>query len=129
MGYMHTVKQYLASLQKEYQSALSDRQHTAELSYRPILDTFFRSLAKDLTDKGSVEVVLEPRSQAKIGRPDWRMHDRTSLGVYGYVEAKGLSDQPFDMVPYQTQIKRYLSLQHKLILTDGIEFIFCMKKG
>ena len=128
MGYAHTVKQYLTALQKEYQSALSDGQHTAELSYRPILDTFFRNLAKDLTDKGSIDVVLEPRSQGKIGRPDWRIHDSASLGVYGYVEAKGFSDQPFDIIPYQTQIKRYLSLQHKLILTDGIEFIFCMNE-
>lgn len=128
MGYVHTVKQYLTALQKEYQSALSDGQHTAELSYRPILDTFFRNLAKDLTDKGNPDVVLEPRSQGKIGRPDWRIHDRDSLGVYGYVEAKGFSDQPFDIIPYQAQIKRYLSLKHKLILTDGIEFIFCMNE-
>ena len=128
MGYLHTVKQYLIALQKEYQSALSDGQHTAELSYRPILDTFFRNLAKDLTDEGSPDVVLEPRSQGKIGRPDWRIHDSTSLGVYGYVEAKGFSDQPFDMTLYQAQIKRYLSLKHKLILTDGIEFIFCMSE-
>lgn len=126
MGYVHTVKQYLSSLQKEYESALSDGQHTAELSYRPILDTFFRSLAKDLTDDGNPDVVLEPRSQGKVGRPDWRIHNKNSLGVYGYVEAKGLSDQPFDIMPYQAQIQRYLRLKHKLILTDGIEFIFCM---
>ena len=128
MGYVHTVKQYLTALQKEYQSALSDGQHTAELSYRPILDAFFRNLAKDFTDEGSIDVVLEPRSQGKIGRPDWRIHDRDALGVYGYVEAKGFSDQTFDIIPYQTQIKRYLSLKHKLILTDGIEFIFCMNE-
>ena len=128
MRYVHTVKQYLTALQKEYQSALSDGQHTAELSYRPILDTFFRNLAKDFTDERCPDVVLEPRSQGKIGRPDWRIHDSVSLGVYGYVEAKGLSDQPFDITPYQAQIKRYLSLKHKLILTDGIEFIFCMNE-
>lgn len=128
MAYKNTVKQYLSSLQKEYQSALSDGQHTAELSYRPILDTFFRNLAKDLTEDGNIDVVLEPRSQGKVGRPDWRIHDRSSLGVYGYVEAKGFSDQPFDVSPYQAQMKRYLSLKHKLILTDGIDFVFCMEE-
>ena len=56
MAYIHTVKQYLSSLQKEYESALSGGQHTAELSYRPVLDAFFRSLAKDLTEDGSLDV-------------------------------------------------------------------------
>lgn len=47
------------------------------------------------------------------------------LGVYGYIEGKGPSSETFDTTPYQNQIDRYLTLGHKLIITDGIDFVFC----
>ena len=53
----------------------------------------------------------------------WRIQDRISLGVYGYIEAKGPSNEPFDTTPYRDQINRYLTLGHKLIITDGIDFV------
>ena len=52
-----------------------------------------------------------------------RIQDRISLGVYGYIEAKGPSNEPFDTTPYRDQINRYLTLGHKLIITDGIDFV------
>ncbi len=60
-----------------------------------------------------------------MGRPDWRVQDSVSMGVYGYIEGKGPSNEPFDTTPYQNQINRYLTLGHKLIITDGIDFVFC----
>ena len=59
----------------------------------------------------NIDIVLEPRNQGKVGRPDWRVHDSVSLGIYGYIEAKGFSELPFDTVPYQEQ-QRILSLQY-----------------
>ena len=50
-----------------------------------------------------------------MGRPDWRIQDRISLGVYGYIEAKGPSNEPFDTTPYRDQINRYLTLGHKFV--------------
>ena len=49
----------------------------------------------------------------------------STLGVYGYVEAK-----PLDLINrirldvHRGQIDRYLTLGHRLIITDGIEFCF-----
>ncbi len=126
MAYDKIVKQYLQALQNEYRSAIRGKQHTAELSYRPVLDILFRGLAGELNKTGNIDIVLEPRNQGKVGRPDWRVHDSVSLGIYGYIEAKGFSELPFDTVPYQEQFKRYMSLKHKLVLTDGIDFVFCM---
>lgn len=74
---------------------------------------------------GTFDIILEPRNQGRMGRPDWRIQDRISLGVYGYIEAKGPSNEPFDTTPYRDQINRYLTLGHKLIITDGIDFVFC----
>lgn len=85
----------------------------------------FRRIARDLNPSGRFDVILEPKNQGRMGRPDWRIQDSVSMGVYGYIEGKGPSNQPFDTTPYQNQISRYLTLGHKLIITDGIDFVFC----
>lgn len=88
-----------------------------------------RNLANDLRPGQAIDVVLEPRNQGRVGRPDWRIHDSVSLGIFGYIEAKGLSIEPFDTTPYQEQFDRYLTLGHKLVITDGIDFVFCLQQG
>ena len=128
MAYATSIRQYLRDLQHEYNAAVRGGQHTAELSYRPVLDRLFRNLAHDLNPTQEIDVVLEPRNQGWVGRPDWRIHDSVSLGIYGYVEAKGFSTDPFDTAPYQEQFDRYLTLGHKLVITDGIDFVFCMNQ-
>lgn len=93
------------------------------------MDSFFHALVREFIPCENIDIVLEPRNQGKVGRPDWRFHDRVSLGIYGYVEAKGFSLLPFNTVPYQGQFDRYLTLGHKLIITDGIDFVFCMNSN
>jgi len=128
MAYNATIKKYLRALQAEYNAAISGGQHTAELSFRTPMDQLFKELAKDLNPSERINVILEPCNQGRVGRPDWRVHNEVTLGIYGYVEGKGLSVQPFDTLPYQKQIKKYLTLGHKLVITDGIDFVFCMKQ-
>lgn len=129
MSYTTVIRRYLTDLQSEYNSAIRGGQHTAELSFRPVLDALFHGLAYELNPTGSIDIVLEPRNQGRVGRPDWRIHDSVSLGIYGYIEAKGLTMMPFDTTPYQAQFDRYLTLGHKLVITDGIDFVFCMAQG
>ncbi|OUS68713.1 hypothetical protein B1748_33200 [Paenibacillus sp. MY03] len=129
MSYQAIIKRYLTSLQQDYRDAITGNQHTAELSFRPPLDSMFRELAAELNGNPNIVVVLEPKNQARMGRPDWRMHDRNTLGVYGYIEAKGLSQNAFDITPYEEQFNRYLSLGHKLIITDGIDFFYSFTDG
>lgn len=129
MAYETIVKRYLTSLQREYLDAMADNQHTAELSFRVPLDLFLKDLANELNGSPDISVVLEPRNQAGMGRPDWRIHDRSTLGVYGYVEGKGLTPLAFDITPHEPQFNRYLSLGHKLIITDGIDFLYSFDEG
>ena len=128
MSYNASIKRYLRKLQEEYTSSILSGQHTAELSFRTPMDQLFKDLAKDLNPQESIKVILEPRNQGRVGRPDWRIHNEKSLGIYGYIEGKGLSPESFDTTPYRNQIAKYLSLGHKLIISDGIEFVFCMSK-
>lgn len=125
MAFEATVKSYLRAYQNEYNSAQHGGQHTAELSFRVPMHTLFSNIAHDLNPTGNFNVILEPRNQGRMGRPDWRIQDSISLGVYGYIEAKGPSSEPFDVSPYLGQINRYLTLGHKLVITDGIDFVFC----
>lgn len=125
MPFDANVKAYLRSYQNEYRAALHGGQHTAELSFRVPMHEMFKRIAHDLNPTGNFDVILEPRNQGRMGRPDWRIQDSISLGVYGYIEAKGPSNEPFDTTPYRSQINRYLTLGHKLVITDGIDFVFC----
>ena len=125
MPFDANVKSYLRAYQREYNAAARGGQHTAELSFRVPMHTLFTNIARDLNPGGNFDIILEPRNQGRMGRPDWRIQDAVSLGVYGYIEGKGPSAEPFDITPYQNQINRYLTLGHKLIITDGIDFVFC----
>ncbi len=125
MAFDADVKKYLRAYQREYNAAARGGQHTAELSFRVPMHTLFTSIAHDLNPQGNFDIILEPKNQGRMGRPDWRIQDAVSLGVYGYIEGKGPSADPFDIAPYQNQINRYLTLGHKLIITDGIDFVFC----
>lgn len=128
MSYNSILKAYLKALQEQYKNATNSRQYTAELSYRMPLDTMERALAKEFNPADDIDVILEPTTQGRVGRPDWRIHNKDTMGIYGYIEGKGLSEEPFDIRPYAAQIKKYLTLGHKLIITDGIDFVFCMDK-
>jgi len=125
MAFDANVKNYLRAYQREYNAAVRGGQHTAELSFRVPMHTLFTGIARDLNPGGNFDIILEPKNQGRMGRPDWRIQDAISLGVYGYIEGKGPSADPFDTTPYQNQINRYLTLGHKLVITDGIDFVFC----
>ena len=124
MAYEAVVKRYLRELEGEYNSAVRGGQHTGELSYRAPMHEFFKALARELNPAGSFDIILEPKRQLRVGRPDWRVHDSVSLGIYGYIEAKPLTVDPLDLGPHRSQIGKYLSLGHKLVITDGIDFVF-----
>lgn len=128
MSYNSIIKAYLKALQEQYNNATRSGQYTAELSYRMPLDTMERALAKEFNPDDDIDVILEPTTQGRVGRPDWRIHNKDTMGIYGYIEGKGLSDEPFDTRLYTAQIRKYLTLGHKLVITDGIDFVFCLDK-
>jgi len=126
MSFDAIARRYLHDLHRWYETGKRSNEFTEELSFRPVLDRFFRDVAKEIDPE--VEVVFEPKAQKRAGRPDWRFHNEKTLGVYGYVEAKGLDvDKPISVRDNETQIEKYLTLGYGTILTDGIDFIFFSK--
>ncbi|MDE1831597.1 MAG: N-6 DNA methylase [Thaumarchaeota archaeon] len=123
------MNDYLEQLKNVYQIATRSGQSTPELSYRPVLDSFFRSLPTIL-GIGTVDVIYEPVKQQKSGRPDWRFHHSQSMGIFGYVEAKGLEKKSTTKWQnHSVQLNKYLSIGHKVILTDGVDFLFFSPKN
>lgn len=129
MDYKTACVQYFEEFQRELDSSRKSNQHTAELSFRTSLDNFFKNLLHAFGLGSQVKAVLEPRRQLKAGRPDWLFYDSDTLGVYGYVEAKGFSGDRFDIDNHKEQIERYRTLGHKLLITDGIDFYFSTPDG
>lgn len=119
---------YLEQLKRDYDNAVATGNATPELSFRPALDSLLVELAK-FYGKNIIRI-FEPRNQGIYGRPDWMFSNSMTMGVYGYIEAKGLSTQtPLDSTNYEKQVKRYLYLDNPVILTDGLDFILYKPDG
>lgn len=122
------LTEYVKRLNKDYQTAISTGNATPELSFRPALDDFLVQMCRFINHK--IDRIFEPRQQGTYGRPDWLFSNKDTMGIYGYVEAKGFNPNivlnPSD---YEGQIKRYLYLDNPIILTDGIDFIVYNTNG
>lgn len=128
MTFQQIAEQYIEELGKEISVGTSSGEATNELSYRMSLDGFFKNIAKNIDNK--IERIHEPKNQGKLGRPDWRFHSSESMGVYGYVEAKGLDqNRTIKVRDYENQVERYLVLENPVILTDGIDFVLFTPDG
>lgn len=122
------ITEYIASLSKDYQTGESTGNATAELSFRPALDSFFVEVKKFFGK--DIQRIFEPRTQGKYGRPDWMFSNAKTMGIYGYVEAKGFNPNVvLNPKDYENQVKRYLYLGNPVILTDGIDFILYKPSG
>lgn len=114
---------YLEQLENTYNEALRTGELTPELSYRPLLDQLFEKITNSINP--DIKRIFEPKKQFHAGRPDWRFYDAISLGIYGYIEAKGLDlDDTINPNLYKEQLDTYLSLGYRVILTDGLDFVF-----
>lgn len=119
---------YVSKLSTDYRTAIATNNATPELSFRPSLDDFLVQMAGFISNK--IERIFEPRQQGKYGRPDWLFSNKDTMGIYGYVEAKGFNPNiTLNPSDYESQVKRYLYLGNPVILTDGIDFIMYRADG
>jgi Type ISP C-terminal specificity domain/N-6 DNA Methylase len=71
-------------------------------------------------------VIHHDTNYTKTDRPDWRIEDSSTYGVFCFGDHKSLtSTGPFQpTAAEQKQIGRYLALGRPVFVFDGIEFIF-----
>lgn len=122
------LSDYVKTLGKDFQTAVETGNSTPELSYRPALDDFLLQISKYINPR--IDRIFEPRQQGKYGRPDWLFSNKETMGIYGYVEAKGFNPNvTLNPRDYESQVKRYLYLGNPVILTDGVDFIVYEPNG
>lgn len=122
------IKYYINKLERDYRTAIETGNATPELSFRPALDDFLEQISKYINPQ--IDRIFEPRQQGKYGRPDWLFNNNSTMGIYGYVEAKGFNpDITLNPRDYESQVKRYLYLGNPVILTDGVDFIVYNPNG
>lgn len=122
------LKDYMAKLGNDYHIAIATGNATPELSFRPALDDFLVRMSGFISCK--IERIFEPRQQGKYGHPDWLFSNKDTMGIYGYVEAKGFNPNvTLNPADYESQVKRYLYLGNPVILTDGVDFIMYKSDG
>ncbi len=123
MSFDRLARSYLNKLQGNLRQASETAEFTPELSYRPVTDEFIRALCRQICEGAGV--VFEPKVQASAGRPDWRIYNEKNYGLYGYVEGKPIDcANSLQVSRYADQLDKYLSLDAKVILTDGLDFAF-----
>ncbi|MCZ0870917.1 type ISP restriction/modification enzyme [Peribacillus sp. AS_2] len=117
------VREYLMKLKNTYVQGKESGSATPEMTYRPNISNFFDQIINRLGKLNDIGYIHEPSSTGK-GRPDYKFHNINDYSVYGYVEVKYISNAELDPLEFEEQINRYSELETKLILTDGIEFVF-----
>ncbi|KAB2482764.1 type ISP restriction/modification enzyme [Bacillus cereus] len=117
------IGDYLTKLRNTYVQGMESGSATPEMTYRPNISNFFDQIIQSMGKENDVGYIHEPSSTGK-GRPDYKFHNINDYSVYGYVEVKYIANTQLDPFEFEEQISRYSELETKLILTDGIEFVF-----
>lgn len=105
------IAEYLSEICAKYASG-----QATEHSYRPALETLFRSIDPALT------VINEPK-KSEVGMPDF-LFERNGV-PFGWAEAKDIDKDVIKLKGYSIeQRKRYEKAYPNLIYTNGVDFEF-----
>ena len=126
MSFEKITKNYLKEFQQIVKNALSTGAKSIELATRPVVHSYIEAIS-EFCKKTETELVLHhDTNYTKKDRPDWRIEDAATFGVFCFGDHKNLSTSaPFQPTSNERkQIERYLSLGRPVFVFDGIEFIF-----
>ena len=126
MSFETITKTYLANFQASCRVAYSNGAKAIELATRPAVHQYIQSLVS-LCKKDADDILLHHDvNYTKRDRPDWRLEDRNTYGIYCFGDHKSLSmDKPLKLsANEEKQIERYLELGRPVFVFDGIEFLF-----
>jgi hypothetical protein len=129
MSFESITKQYLKDFQKIVRIALSSGAKSTELATRPIVHSYINDIFELCKVKGANIVIHHDTNYTKYDRPDWRIEDAATFGVFCFGDHKSLNaSAPFaPTASERSQFERYLSLGRPIFVFDGIEFVFYQK--
>ena len=126
MSFESITRSYLKEFQQGVATARSSGVGSTELAARPIVHNYIAAIAEYCKKPGSALVLHHDTNYTKGNRPDWRIEDSSTFGVFCFGDHKNLADSTsFRPTPSENkQIVRYLALGRPVFVFDGIEFIF-----
>lgn len=113
---------------RRFQQAVIDAGGTSagalEMATRTVVTSHFLEKAINEIKPGSV--VHHDQAVGPENRPDWRIEDPLTFGVYAYGDHKGLNlRRPLQLSARDSdQIARYRDLGRPVFVFDGVEFLF-----
>ena len=126
MSFEKITKSYLKDFQLCVANALSSGAQSIELATRPVVHNYIEAIAENCKKVGSTLVIHHDTNYTKRDRPDWRIEDASTFGVFCFGDHKSLNSTGSYQLnaAEQKQIARYLALGRPVFVFDGIEFIF-----
>lgn len=126
MSFEKVTRNYLKDFQRVVTNAAASGVKSNELATRPVVHGYIEAISK-LCKKGGTDIVIHhDTNYTRSDRPDWRIEDLSTFGVFCFGDHKSLSAsgafQP--TASEQKQISRYLALGRPVFVFDGIEFVF-----
>jgi hypothetical protein len=119
------ARNYLRKFRQTVADARAEGAGSVEMATRPVVHNFVEKLLQ--TSKPSdAELVVhhDTRAGSSKNRPDWRVEDRGSFGIYVLGDQKDLEENGALHLTDRDQFARYLELGNPVFVFDGIEFAF-----
>jgi hypothetical protein len=122
-GTSQLAKRYLRDFQQRVADLIAQGIRNLELPTRPLVTAFLESLVNAIRPG---TIVHHESHVGPANRPDWRLEDPTTFGIYAYADHKGLVLQGAPVLDERErrQIQRYLDLGRPVFIFDGVDFLF-----
>jgi hypothetical protein len=120
------ARRYLTRFQNAVENAKRAGSCSVEMATRPVVHDFLENLVRLCEPTPQCCVVHHDTTATKTDRPDWRLEDRETFGVFAYGDHKSLNsvgEYRFN-ASERRQICRYLELERPVFIFDGIEIVF-----
>lgn len=126
MSFEKITKNYLKEFQQSVKNALLTGAKSIEMATRPVVHSYVEAITEHCKKSGSELVLHHDTNYTKRDRPDWRIEDASTFGVFCFGDHKSLdmSGSFQATTAEKKQICRYLALGRPVFVFDGIEFIF-----
>ncbi|MFO2814195.1 type ISP restriction/modification enzyme [Legionella pneumophila serogroup 1] len=126
MDFEKLTRQYLKSFQIVCKTTYTEGTTSSEMASRPIVHGYIDNLIQMLKRKNSEVIVHHDIHYTRKERPDWRIEDKSTYGIFCFGDHKNLRlGKNFELTKSErTQLSRYVSFGRPVFIFDGIEFLF-----
>jgi hypothetical protein len=131
MTYEKLVRNYLKLFQAACRDAVAAGVSSLEMATRPVVHKFVAAMVDCCKHPDADVTVQHDVFITRKNKPDWRIEDRVTFGVFCLGDHKSLAlSGPLKLSAQEDeQIQRYLELGRPVFVFDGIEILYFTTRG